>query len=289
MPRSHIWQSASALCFPGWTRNTNARLTRNQILTYYMPYERRSSSRSFCGHCASCAAAYPRSALRARATGERPRTLFRGEPPSRLAAPAYLAGCWVGDRKSAWARAPLSPHTATAGRGQRLARPLRALLAGSATETRRLSGYGGRQMTAGIITREIYYPHAPERVWAALTTSEAIAKWLMPNDFEPRLGHHFTFHTTPTPALKFDGICHCEVTAFEPPRLLAYTWNGGSLHTLVTYRLEPERDGTRLWFEHSGFNMDDPIQEASYRGMQGWNGVLDISLRREIEALTTQV
>lgn len=140
-------------------------------------------------------------------------------------------------------------------------------------------------MTTASITRDLYFPHAIEKVWRALTTREAIAKWLMPNDFEPQVGHRFTFQTTPMPALNFDGICHCEVTACELPRLLSYTWNGGALHTQVTYQLAPEGDGTRLHFEHSGFDLSDPLQEASYRGMQGWNPVLDVALRREIEAL----
>ena len=139
-------------------------------------------------------------------------------------------------------------------------------------------------MTTASITHDIYFPHAPERVWEALTTSDAIARWLMPNDFAPRVGHQFTFQTNPMPALNFDGVCHCEVTACEPPRLLAYTWRGGSLDTRVTYRLEPGSEGTRLHFEHSGFDLSDPAQEGAYRGLQGWNQALDVSLRREIEA-----
>lgn len=140
-------------------------------------------------------------------------------------------------------------------------------------------------MTTASITHDIYFPHTPERVWEALTTSDAIARWLMPNDFAPRVGHQFTLQANPMPALNFDGVCRCEVTACDPPRLLAYTWQGGALDTLVTYRLEPDGDGTRLHFEHSGFDLSDPAQQASYRGMQGWSAKLDAALRREVEAL----
>ena len=31
--------------------------------------------------------------------------------------------------------------------------------------------------------------HPIERVWRALTDREALAQWLMPNDFEPVVGH----------------------------------------------------------------------------------------------------
>lgn len=123
-------------------------------------------------------------------------------------------------------------------------------------------------MTASI-THETYLPYPPERVWQALTDKDAIARWLMPNDFEPVLGHHFTFRTNPMPALGFDGICRCEVTALEPPCLLAFTWVGGALDTLVTFRLAPEGEGTRLYFEHSSFDLDDPRQAGSYRGLSG--------------------
>jgi hypothetical protein len=35
----------------------------------------------------------------------------------------------------------------------------------------------------------------------------------MPNDFEPRVGHRFTFRTDPVPAHGFDGIVRCVETA----------------------------------------------------------------------------
>ena len=140
------------------------------------------------------------------------------------------------------------------------------------------------------IRHDVYLPHPPERVWKAITDSAAIAQWLMPNDFEPRLGHRFTFRTNPMPGLNFDGICHCEVTELDPPRLLAYSWIGGPLtDTLVTYRLEPEGDGTRLHFEHSGFDLDDQLQQASYQGMSGWREVLDTGLRRVLDEMSSAV
>jgi catechol 2,3-dioxygenase-like lactoylglutathione lyase family enzyme len=43
----------------------------------------------------------------------------------------------------------------------------------------------------------VVYPHPADRVWAALTSSEALAAWFMPNDFEPAVGHRFTFQAKP--------------------------------------------------------------------------------------------
>src|ERR1043166_665732 len=59
------------------------------------------------------------------------------------------------------------------------------------------------------IVYEIVYPHPIWTVWRALTTSEALAQWLMPNDFAPQVGHHFTFQTEPQGG--WSGIVHCQV------------------------------------------------------------------------------
>ena len=44
-----------------------------------------------------------------------------------------------------------------------------------------------------------------EQVWRALTDPDLLARWLMPNDFKPVVGHQFTFRTEPVPQHGFDG------------------------------------------------------------------------------------
>ena len=139
-------------------------------------------------------------------------------------------------------------------------------------------------MTTVSITHEAVFPQPPERVWTVPTEPDAIEKWLMPNDFEPRLGHRFTFRTNPIPAADFDGIIHCEVVELDPPRRLAHTWTGGALTTRVTYRLEPEGSGTRLFFEHSGFDLDNPVHQMAYDGMgSGWKDCWERNFRLQME------
>jgi uncharacterized protein YndB with AHSA1/START domain len=104
---------------------------------------------------------------------------------------------------------------------------------------------------------EIDYPHPPEKVWQALTDPVAIAEWLMPNNFEPRVGHTFTFRTHPAPG--FDGVIHSEVLEIHPPKRLVYTWCNGKLNTCVTWTLQATQDGTRLILDHTGFE-----------GWRGW-------------------
>ncbi|GAB2961622.1 SRPBCC domain-containing protein [Nonomuraea fastidiosa] len=115
--------------------------------------------------------------------------------------------------------------------------------------------------------------HPPAKVWRALTEPELMARWLMPNDFKPEVGHRFTFTTTPRPQVGFDGIVRCEVLAIEPEKLLRLAWSDGRADWTVTWRLEPEGKGTRLFLDHEGFDPDDELQQMSRRIMGGgWRG-----------------
>ncbi|MEV0383974.1 SRPBCC domain-containing protein [Nonomuraea sp. NPDC050643] len=115
-----------------------------------------------------------------------------------------------------------------------------------------------------------FIPHPPAKVWRALTEPELVARWLMPNDFKAEVGHRFTFTTTPKKQVGFDGIVHCEVLRIEPEKLLKISWSdGGRADWTVTWRLEPEGRGTRLFLDHEGFDPADEIQQLSRRIMGG--------------------
>ncbi|HYX70932.1 MAG TPA: SRPBCC domain-containing protein [Terriglobales bacterium] len=132
---------------------------------------------------------------------------------------------------------------------------------------------------------EATYPHPPERVWRALTEREALAAWLMENDFEPRLGHRFTFRTKPAPG--FDGVVHCEVTELEPPRRLAYTWKNGKIDTTVSFVLEAVAGGTRLVLEHRGFSGAGGMMVSFILG-SGWRKMVEKKLPAVVARLTAQ-
>jgi uncharacterized protein YndB with AHSA1/START domain len=118
-------------------------------------------------------------------------------------------------------------------------------------------------------------PDPPERVWRALTEPSLLEAWLMPNNIRAEVGARFQFRTAPAPG--WSGVVECEVLEVVPHRLLVYSWRGGSkategygqqLDTVVTWRLTPlENGGTRLYFEHSGF---DPDGFAFKAMRQGW-------------------
>jgi uncharacterized protein YndB with AHSA1/START domain len=136
-------------------------------------------------------------------------------------------------------------------------------------------------MSRTAIVVEKVLPYPAEKIWHMLTASELISKWLMPNDFATVVGHRFNFRTRPIG--NFDGVVHCEVLACEPPRLLRYSWCGGSdvdpakgsrLDTEVTWTLTPVAGGTHVRMEHDGFMLQK--DGFAYQAMQpGWGRVLD--------------
>jgi len=121
-------------------------------------------------------------------------------------------------------------------------------------------------------------PQSREQVWRALTDSATLAEWMFPNDFEPRVGHHFTFRVPPNPKVGFDGlVVSCEVLKCEPPSRLVFSWSAGGpvVDTRVSFRLEPDGEGTRVVFEHSGFDVSHPWADQAIKGAEaGWRKML---------------
>ena len=140
------------------------------------------------------------------------------------------------------------------------------------------------------IQREILIPQAREQVWRAIADRTALADWMYPNDFEPRIGHHFTFRVPAKPQVGFDGlVVSCEVLECEPPSRLVFSWSAGGpvVDTRVSFRLEPDGDGTRLLFEHSGFDLSHPFGNQAFKGAGfGWAKMLE-QLSVVVAGLTT--
>jgi uncharacterized protein YndB with AHSA1/START domain len=128
------------------------------------------------------------------------------------------------------------------------------------------------------IRREIPFPQPREAVWQAITDSATLAEWMFPNDFEPRVGHRFTFRVPPNPKVGFEGLTvRCEVLELEPPSKLAFSWSAGGAveNTRVSFLLEPDGAGTRVLFEHAGFDLSQPYADQALKGAEyGWAKML---------------
>lgn len=120
-----------------------------------------------------------------------------------------------------------------------------------------------------VIRCDQFLAHPPAKVWHALTDPETHARWWAAGDVRPVVGHRFTLD------MGAWGDQPCEVIAVEPERLIRYSFAEGALDTTITWRLEPEGNGTRLFLEHAGFDLDSPMGRTAFEGMgKGWPGVL---------------
>jgi uncharacterized protein YndB with AHSA1/START domain len=115
-----------------------------------------------------------------------------------------------------------------------------------------------------VIEKEM--PYSAEKIWRALTEGSLMKEWLMDNDFQPVVGHRFSFRSTPVP--NWDGIIESEVLVVEPNKKLSYSWGTLGPESAVVWTLVATEGGTLVRMEHSGFQ---PDQEAAYKGAKyGW-------------------
>jgi uncharacterized protein YndB with AHSA1/START domain len=136
------------------------------------------------------------------------------------------------------------------------------------------------------VVSEIDIAAPPERVFAALTDSAQLTRWFTGEGcpvkswtMEARLGGRYGY-ATEKGSVVVNGVrefeCHGEILAFEPPRLLVYTWIGNwhldkTLETTVRWELTPTATGTHVKVIHSGL-AQEPAAREDYRG--GWPGVV---------------
>jgi uncharacterized protein YndB with AHSA1/START domain len=117
------------------------------------------------------------------------------------------------------------------------------------------------------ISLEYDLPHAPEKVWRALTDPALISEWLLPVfDLQLEPGAEFRLETQPYPG--WDGTVSCRFLEIEPQRKLSYAWTVPFLDTVVTFTLTATASGTHLSIVQSGFK---PEQKQEFGGARyGW-------------------
>ena len=131
-------------------------------------------------------------------------------------------------------------------------------------------------MSTDTLTRTVVVErrlaHPLDKVWRALTQAPLLEDWLMANDFQPRVGHRFTFHMAPMPG--WNGVTDCEVLTVVPHEELSYTWNASGeeaatgLRTVVKWTLAQLDDAVLVRMEQSGFREQD---QRNFMGAKyGW-------------------
>ena len=121
-----------------------------------------------------------------------------------------------------------------------------------------------------------------EKVWEKVATSEGIAAWFMPNDFQPEVGYEFHLQSPfgPSP---------CKVTEVDPPNKLAFTWDTDGW--FVEFLLKDIEGKTEFTLIHGGWKQADEIvgkagEKASIireRMAGGWVGILQ-KLKSQLES-----
>jgi uncharacterized protein YndB with AHSA1/START domain len=112
---------------------------------------------------------------------------------------------------------------------------------------------------AASIKHQLFFPHPPAAVWEYLTNAELMELWLMKSDFQPVVGHEFTFRNKPVPSFDWDGIVYCKVLAMDPVKSLSYSWKLGpgdgatNVESVVRWELQPKNNGTELLLDHGDF------------------------------------
>ncbi|MBA4535934.1 SRPBCC domain-containing protein [Bacillus aquiflavi] len=111
-----------------------------------------------------------------------------------------------------------------------------------------------------------------EKVWKAAATSEGIASWWMPNNFEPIIGREFILH-----AAQF-GDSPCKVTEINSPNLVVFNWGKDWHLTFELKKLEDQK--TEFTLIHSGwdtekvteFGQPHPVVRSIMEG--GWEKLI---------------
>jgi uncharacterized protein YndB with AHSA1/START domain len=154
------------------------------------------------------------------------------------------------------------------------------------------------QITADqdAIVGEVEVNVPPERVFRALTDPAQLIRWWSDAacqtsawEMDARLGGTWRFEASdPSGKTVVNGVsvfkAYGEITAFDPPRVLAYTWLGNwhdhpEQRSTARWELSATRTGTRVKVTHSGL-AGQPVARKDYAG--GWPGLLEL-LRKYCE------
>jgi uncharacterized protein YndB with AHSA1/START domain len=107
-------------------------------------------------------------------------------------------------------------------------------------DTNAALGAVDREVTGTDLRLTRRYAEPPEQVWSALTEADRIQRWLAPVSGDLRPGGRF----------QVEGNAGGEITACDPPRSFAATWEFGGHVGRIAVTLHDSGDGTLLELVH---------------------------------------
>lgn len=161
------------------------------------------------------------------------------------------------------------------------------------------------------IKPKTFLSYSQDKVWQASTDSKLLGSWFMENNIQLTLRHYFTFSMEPQKG--WDGVTHCEITAVESRKHIAYTYRGEAtvekalacagihsdtadnltkgiftrLDTILSFTLEPTCGGTILYLKHAGYK-GLKLVIISLIMQMGWEKQLVKKLPKVLERLTNE-
>jgi uncharacterized protein YndB with AHSA1/START domain len=152
------------------------------------------------------------------------------------------------------------------------------------------SAFAAPGNTVDAVIHERHVAASPDAVFRALTDAASVSSWLgIPATIELAVGGRFEllFDTEQEPGLQ--GSEGCQILAFAPDSMLAFTWNSPpslpdlrERHTFVVIQLRPTDTGTELELVHAGHGHGDRWDENRRYFERAWALVLD-ALTRHFE------
>ena len=140
----------------------------------------------------------------------------------------------------------------------------------------------GMIMTLQDIKQTAVFDAPIKKVWDSVSTSEGMAAWFMPNDFEPIVGHDFHVQSPfgPSP---------CKVMEVDKPYRLSFTWDTEGW--FVTFLLKEMGNQTEFTLIHGGWKDADSQVEKAHtkssiireRMAGGWVGIINERLKKVVE------
>lgn len=130
---------------------------------------------------------------------------------------------------------------------------------------------GKQQDTLPEIRRTILLNAPIQKVWETVATSQGIAAWFMPNNFEPTLGFEFILQAGPF------GESPCKVTELDPPKRLSFNWGKD---WQITFELKELNQQTEFTLIHAGWEAEQVTEFGEAHTIvrdrmdQGWGGLL---------------